>query len=161
MDDFLEERLVFFKEIEWILGSLVEQGCCRVRDPLVLSLAGLSNHVYPSIYIPPDQGAFGTASSCNGSEDQGTMLATVNPSLFNNKAACGTFYKVRCTGSTSTPRACRNGEVRVKIVVLCPGCGPNQFDLSREAFSVIANPDAGRILIDYNSSKMVFVVNLF
>ncbi|KAH6817461.1 hypothetical protein C2S51_002162 [Perilla frutescens var. frutescens] len=96
---------------------------------------------YYTTYVP---------SSCYGFEDQGTMIAAANPGLFNNRAACGRFYKVRCTGPTNNvPNACRNGEVTVKIVDLCPGCGPNQLDLSLQAFSIIGNPDAGRIRIDY------------
>ncbi|KAI3444104.1 hypothetical protein Pfo_000769 [Paulownia fortunei] len=83
-------------------------------------------------------------SACFGFQDQGTMIAAANPALYNNGAACGRSYRVRCTGAN-----CRNGEVTVRIVDLCPGCGPNQLDLSREAFSIIADPNAGRIQIDY------------
>ncbi|KAG8372459.1 hypothetical protein BUALT_Bualt12G0068400 [Buddleja alternifolia] len=93
-----------------------------------------------TVYVP---------SSCYGFQDQGTMIAAANPGLFNNRAACGRRYRVRCTGGTNSVPACRNGEVIVRIVDLCPGCGPDQLDLSREAFSAIANPDAGRIRIDY------------
>ncbi|KAI3444099.1 hypothetical protein Pfo_000764 [Paulownia fortunei] len=90
-------------------------------------------------------------SACYGFQDQGTMIAAANPSLYNNRAACGRRYRVRCTGATNQgiPQPCRNGEIIVKIVDLCPGCGANQLDLSQQAFSRIANPDAGRIRIDY------------
>ncbi|KAG8372458.1 hypothetical protein BUALT_Bualt12G0068300 [Buddleja alternifolia] len=109
---------------------------------MVSAIAGTAT--FYTTYIP---------SACYGFQDQGTMIAAANPSLFNNRAACGTSYRVRCTGSTNSVPACRNGEVIVRIVDLCPGCGPNQLDLSREAFSRIANPDAGRIRIDYNRSN--------
>ncbi|KAG8372460.1 hypothetical protein BUALT_Bualt12G0068500 [Buddleja alternifolia] len=82
-----------------------------------------------------------------GFPNPGTMIAAVNSGLYSNGAACGRSYRVRCTGPTNL---CRNGEVTVRIVDLCAGCGPNQLDLSQEAFSIIANPDAGRIQIDYN-----------
>ncbi|KAL7138010.1 hypothetical protein ABFS83_10G133900 [Erythranthe nasuta] len=89
-------------------------------------------------------------SACYGYEGQGTLIAAANPRLYNNGAACGRTYKVRCTGGTNgTPNPCRNGEVTVKIVDLCPGCGDYQLDLSKQVFSRIANPDAGRIRIDY------------
>ncbi|KAL3824696.1 hypothetical protein ACJIZ3_020725 [Penstemon smallii] len=80
------------------------------------------------------------------------MIAAANPAIFNNGAACGRSYSIRCTGPTNqgVPQPCRNGAITVRVVDLCPGCGANQFDLSREAFSMIADPDAGRILIDYN-----------
>ncbi|KAI3444100.1 hypothetical protein Pfo_000765 [Paulownia fortunei] len=91
-------------------------------------------------------------SACYGFQDQGTMIAAANPGLYNNGAACGRRYRVRCTGPTNQgiPQPCRNGEITVRIVDLCPGCGANQLDLSQQAFSRIANPDAGRIRIDYN-----------
>ncbi|EPS68012.1 hypothetical protein M569_06763 [Genlisea aurea] len=96
---------------------------------------------YYTTYLP---------SACYGFADQGTMIAAANPSLYANGGACGSRYTIRCTGGTNqTPNPCRNGQVTVTIVDLCPGCGPNQFDLSYEAFSVIGNPDAGRIQIDY------------
>ncbi|KAL8488757.1 hypothetical protein ACS0TY_024887 [Phlomoides rotata] len=103
------------------------------------AIAGTSTFYTPP-YVP---------SSCYGFDDQGTMIAAANAGLFNNRAACGLFYRVTCTGPTNSVPACRSGSVRVKIVDLCPGCGPDQLDLSQEAFSVIANPDAGRIRIDY------------
>ncbi|KAL9154675.1 hypothetical protein ABFS82_10G131600 [Erythranthe guttata] len=91
-------------------------------------------------------------SACFGFQDQGTMIAAANPSLYNNGAACGTSYRVRCTGRTNAGvlAPCRNGEITVRIVDLCPGCGVDQLDLSQEAFSMIADPNAGRILIEYN-----------
>ncbi|XP_057787764.1 EG45-like domain containing protein [Salvia miltiorrhiza] len=91
-------------------------------------------------------------SSCYGYEDKGTMVAAANPALFNNRAACGQRYTVRCTGATNqgVPQPCRNGPITVTIVDLCPGCAANQIDLSEQAFNAIADPNAGRILIDYN-----------
>ncbi|KAL2481018.1 putative EG45-like domain containing protein 1 [Abeliophyllum distichum] len=91
-------------------------------------------------------------SACYGFQDQGTMIAAANPSLYNNGEACGRRYRVKCTGATNqgVPQPCTGNEVTVKIVDLCPGCGNDQLDLSQEAFSVVANPDAGRIKTDYN-----------
>jgi len=74
------------------------------------------------------------------------MIAAVSPDIFQNRAACGRMYTVRCVNSP----ACRGGSVTVQVVDLCPGCPPNGFDLSLEAFSIIADPAAGRIPIDYN-----------
>ncbi|KAJ0591934.1 putative EG45-like domain containing protein, plant [Helianthus annuus] len=66
-------------------------------------------------------------------------------------AACGTRYRVTCTGRTNLGvlEPCTGQSVDVTVVDLCPGCASDQIDLSQEAFAVIANPDAGRILIDY------------
>ncbi|XP_022853575.1 EG45-like domain containing protein [Olea europaea var. sylvestris] len=98
-----------------------------------------------TFYTPPY-----VPSACYGFQEKGTVIAAANPSLYNNGAACGRRYRVKCTGGTnSVPNPCTGQEVTVTIVDRCPGCGNNQFDLSQEVFSTIANPDAGRIVIDY------------
>ncbi|XP_076921754.1 EG45-like domain containing protein 2 [Bidens hawaiensis] len=89
-------------------------------------------------------------SACFGNPDSGGMTAAVNRGLFANGTACGTRYRVTCTGTTSNvPRPCTGNSVNVTIVDICVSCSANQFELSREAFAVIANTDAGRINIDY------------
>ncbi|KAJ0942361.1 putative rlpA-like protein, double-psi beta-barrel [Helianthus annuus] len=100
-----------------------------------------------TFYTPPY-----VPSSCYGFQNRGVMILAANRGLFNNRAACGTRYRVRCTSGTraGVPQPCTGRSVDVTVVDLCPGCNPNQVDLSREAFQVIANPDAGRINIDYN-----------
>ncbi|XP_021755345.1 EG45-like domain containing protein [Chenopodium quinoa] len=97
---------------------------------------------YYTTYVP---------SSCYGFEDQGTMIAAASADIFQNRAACGRMYRVTCTSGTNqgVPQPCRGGSVTVKVVDLCPGCSANGLDLSMEAFSVIADPNAGRINIDY------------
>ncbi|KAK9715545.1 hypothetical protein RND81_06G172200 [Saponaria officinalis] len=99
-----------------------------------------------TFYTPPY-----TPSSCYGFQDQGTMIAAVSANIFQNKAACGRMYTVSCTSGTNlgVARPCRGGSVTVKVVDLCPGCSANGFDLSQEAFSVIADPNEGRININY------------
>ena len=91
------------------------------------------------------------ASSCYGNENQGTMIAAVSADIFQNKAACGRMYRVTCVRGTNAgvPQPCKGGSVTVKVVDLCPGCSSNGFDLSQEAFSAIADPAEGRIIIDY------------
>ncbi|XP_047945004.1 EG45-like domain containing protein [Salvia hispanica] len=91
-------------------------------------------------------------SSCYGYQDKGQMVAAANPALFNNRAACGQRYTIRCTGATNlgVPQPCRNGPITVTIVDLCPGCATNQIDLSEHAFNLIADPKAGKIRIEYS-----------
>ncbi|GJU25451.1 EG45-like domain containing protein [Tanacetum coccineum] len=80
------------------------------------------------------------------------MLLAANRDMFANGAACGTRYRVTCTGRTNDGvlQPCTGNSVDVTVVDFCPGCASNQVDLSQEAFAVIANPDAGRINIEYN-----------
>lgn len=93
-----------------------------------------------------------TASSCYGYQDQGVMIAAASDAIWNNRAACGRMYRVRCTGPTNqgVPQPCRGNGVTVKIVDYCPppGCR-GTIDLSQEAFAMIADPNAGNIQIDY------------
>lgn len=91
------------------------------------------------------------ASSCNGYQNDGVMIAAASDAIWNNRAACGRRYRVRCIGATNqgVPQPCRGQSVDVKIVDYCPpGCA-GTIDLSQEAFAVIANPDAGKIRIEY------------
>lgn len=70
-------------------------------------------------------------------EPPGGLVAAVGPAAFADSAACGSFIEVR------GPR----GAVVVRVVDLCPGCGPDHIDLSREAFVQVADPALGRATI--------------
>ncbi|KAJ4709417.1 EG45-like domain containing protein [Melia azedarach] len=88
-------------------------------------------------------------SACYGNKQQGVMIAAANDSLWNNGAVCGKSFSVKCTGPRNpVPHPCTGKTVTVKVVDHCPGC-PSTLDLSKEAFTQIANPVAGIINIDY------------
>uniref|UniRef100_A0A2N9HBJ7 Expansin-like EG45 domain-containing protein n=1 Tax=Fagus sylvatica TaxID=28930 RepID=A0A2N9HBJ7_FAGSY len=115
---------------------------------LVVSLISVASAIpgtatYYTVYVP---------SACYGYQDQGVMIGAASDALWENGAACGRMYKVRCTGPTNqgVPEPCR-GEVTVKIVDRCPSPGcQSTIDLSQEAFSMIADPAAGKINMEYN-----------
>ncbi|KAF4368126.1 hypothetical protein G4B88_001030 [Cannabis sativa] len=91
------------------------------------------------------------ASSCYGYTDEGVMIAAASDVIWNNREACGKQYRIECTGPTNdgVTQPCTGQSVVVKIVDYCPsGCAAT-IDLSQEAFSVIANTDAGKIQITY------------
>ncbi|KAL4654516.1 EG45-like domain containing protein [Castanea sativa] len=97
---------------------------------------------YTPPYIP---------SSCYGNQNNGVMIAAASDAIWGNRAACGRMYRVRCTGATNqgVPQPCKSTSVVVKIVDYCPPGCKGTIDLSQEAFSAIANPDAGKIKIEY------------
>nr|XP_027065992.1 EG45-like domain containing protein [Coffea arabica] len=99
-----------------------------------------------TFYTPPY-----VPSSCYGYQDNGVMIAAASDAIWNNRKACGKTCTVRCTGPTNQgiPQPCR-GSVVVKIVDYCPPGCRGTIDLSKEAFSKIANPDAGKVKIEYN-----------
>ncbi|PON51260.1 Expansin, partial [Trema orientale] len=91
-------------------------------------------------------------SSCYGLENRGVMIAAASDAIWNNRAACGTKYRVRCIGATNqdVPQPCKGRSVEVQIVDYCPAGCQGTIDLSIEAFTQIADPSAGRIRIEYS-----------
>ncbi|XP_041021945.1 EG45-like domain containing protein [Juglans microcarpa x Juglans regia] len=99
-----------------------------------------------TFYTPPY-----VPSSCYGFQNDGVMIAAASDAIWENRAACGRSYRVRCIGATNqgVPQPCTGTSVVVKIVDYCPSGCQGTIDLSQEAFSAIANPDAGKIRIEY------------
>ncbi|XP_020578326.1 EG45-like domain containing protein [Phalaenopsis equestris] len=97
-------------------------------------------------YTPPY-----TPSSCFGYDNKGTLIAAASDQIWDNRAACGRNYKVTCTGATNqgVPHPCTGASVVVQIVDYCPAGCRGTIDLSQEAFSTIADLNAGKIEIDY------------
>ncbi|KAK2989426.1 hypothetical protein RJ640_017681 [Escallonia rubra] len=80
-------------------------------------------------------------------EDQGNMVALFKESY---------FYDDRCGLNV---HVVYGGSVTVKIVGPCPPtlCDENTFlALSKEAFSQIADPAAGKIFVDYGTSTSLY-----
>ncbi|KAJ6923552.1 hypothetical protein NC652_017012 [Populus alba x Populus x berolinensis] len=59
-----------------------------------------------------------------------------------------TFYTNYVRPRNPVPHPCTGKTVTVKVVDHCPGC-PSTLDLSKEAFTQIANPVAGIINIEW------------
>jgi hypothetical protein len=91
------------------------------------------------------------ASACFWNAAEGTTIAAASEVFWGGAAACGDRYVVTCTGATNqgVPHPCTGRSVTVKIVDLCPAGCRGTIDLSQEAFAVIADPDAGKIQIEY------------
>ncbi|OAY29339.1 EG45-like domain containing protein [Manihot esculenta] len=101
-----------------------------------------------TFYTPPY-----VPSSCYGNTDEGVMIAAASEAIWDNRAACGRKYRVTCLSATNKgdPHPCNGNSVVVKIVDYCPppACR-GTIDLSQEAFSSIANTDAGKINIAFD-----------
>ncbi|KAF8781087.1 hypothetical protein HU200_001062 [Digitaria exilis] len=108
---------------------------------LVAGTSGFATFYTPS-YLP---------SACYGFQDQGTMIAAASDVFWNGGGACGDTYTVTCTGATNegVPHPCTGRSVTIKIVDYCPAGCRGTIDLSQEAFAIIANPDAGKVQIEY------------
>jgi len=69
----------------------------------------------------------------------GGRYASLPPERFGHSAACGSYVTVQ------GPR----GQVRAEVVDLCPGCAATMINLSRAAFSVVADPEPGSARVRY------------
>lgn len=69
------------------------------------------------------------------------LYVALGPAEYSDAAACGGYLDV--TGPS--------GSVRVKVVDQCPECAAGHVDLSREAFTRIADPEAGVVPITYSA----------
>ncbi|XAR66692.1 hypothetical protein NMG60_11013004 [Bertholletia excelsa] len=122
----------------------------------ILMMAGIALCLTTVAYAAQGTATFYTPpyvpSSCYGFQNKGVMIAAASEALWGNKAACGRKYRITCIGGTNqgVTNPCKGTSVVVTIVDYCPppGCKAT-IDLSREAFTQIANPDAGKIRIQY------------
>lgn len=56
-----------------------------------------------------------------------------------------------CVGLThATPELDQNKYVQVTVVGDCPGCGPNDIDLSPDAFKQLTTLSAGAVNVNWN-----------
>ncbi|KAI5585577.1 hypothetical protein POPTR_006G179300v4 [Populus trichocarpa] len=92
-----------------------------------------------------------TPSKCYGNRNDGVMVAGVSDALWNGGAACGRKYRVSCIrGANEAPKPCKQGSVVVTVVDYCRrGCN-GVINLSKDAFSRIADPNAGKVVIQYD-----------
>ncbi|XP_059287773.1 putative EG45-like domain containing protein 1 [Lycium ferocissimum] len=123
-----------------------------ISKSILLLLLGVVTTLFSIVLATPGTATFYTSyvpSACYGSTPQGAIIAAASDPLWAGGKICGKTFNVTCTGPTNpVPHPCTGRSIVVKIVDHCPSCG-GTLDLSKEAFSTIANPVAGVIKIDY------------
>ncbi|PWA77040.1 rlpA-like double-psi beta-barrel domain-containing protein [Artemisia annua] len=93
-----------------------------------------------------------TPTKCNGNQpDQfpsGNLFVSVSEGLWDNGAACGRRYRLKCLSGHNKP--CKDGTIDVKVVDFCSRrpC-PSTIVLSNDAFSAISKSQGGKINIEY------------
>ncbi|XP_061341053.1 EG45-like domain containing protein [Gastrolobium bilobum] len=98
---------------------------------------------YGTPYIP---------TACDGNRrDQfppGNLFVAVNEGLWDNGAACGRRYRIRCVSGNNKP--CKSGSIDVKVVDFCPRspCS-NTMLMSNDAFAAISRLSAAKINIEF------------
>ncbi|KAJ7529006.1 hypothetical protein O6H91_15G029900 [Diphasiastrum complanatum] len=120
---------------------------CAVFSELALGDTSGTATFYTAPYVP---------SACGITDPNqlppGGLFAAASDPIWNGGGACGSKYQITCTGPTNqgVPQPCRSGTITVQIVDYCPSGCQGTFDLSAEAFADIADPNAGKIFINYN-----------
>ncbi|KAJ1691272.1 hypothetical protein LUZ63_015427 [Rhynchospora breviuscula] len=92
-------------------------------------------------------------TQCNGnSQDQfppNNLFASVSDALWDNGAACGRKYIVRCLSGTGD-KPCKQGNIVVQVVDKCPQnpCRATLL-LSRDAFNALSRSPTSKLNIEY------------
>ncbi|BAT78174.1 hypothetical protein VIGAN_02082000 [Vigna angularis var. angularis] len=112
------------------------------RVSLVIGDVGTAASYGPP-YIP---------TACGGNRagqfPPGNLFAAVNEGLWDNGAACGRRYRIRCVSGNNRP--CKGGSIDVKVVDSCPGSPcPNSLLMSNDAFAAISRFPHAKINIEY------------
>ncbi|KAJ7616568.1 RlpA-like double-psi beta-barrel-protein domain-containing protein-containing protein [Roridomyces roridus] len=102
---------------------------------LALAVASVSAISGPATFYDPE-GGLGACGSPIQENDFSVALTAPN---FASGAHCGQPITVTFGGKSIT----------VIVQDLCPGCGTNGIDLTRGAFSALANTDLGVIQVDW------------
>lgn len=100
-----------------------------------------------SSYSPPY-----TPTRCGGNRrdqfPEGNLFVAVSEGLWDNGAACGRRYRLRCISGSNNP--CRGGTVDVRVVDFCrrSPC-PATILMSNDAFATISSSPRTRVNIEY------------
>ncbi|KAJ8464712.1 hypothetical protein OPV22_027264 [Ensete ventricosum] len=110
--------------------------------------------------LTPVRGDVGTAASygppylptkCNGyDQDQfppSNMFAAVSDGLWDNGAACGRSYMLRCLSGPNRP--CKDSIIRVAVVDQCTDPCPASFLLSTAAFTAVSRFNDAKINVEF------------
>nr|XP_043612089.1 EG45-like domain containing protein [Erigeron canadensis] len=106
-----------------------------------------------SSYDPPY-----TPTKCNGDQaDQfpsGNLFVSVSEGLWDNGAACGRRYRLKCLSGSNKP--CKDGTIDVRVVDFCSKsrsssrpCPSSTILLSNDAFSAISKSPRAKINVEY------------
>ncbi|KAH9322347.1 hypothetical protein KI387_016986, partial [Taxus chinensis] len=98
-------------------------------------------------------------SECYGNDENefpaGNLFAAASDAIWDNGAACGRQYTIRCLSGTQNQNPCLNNTVSivVKIVDYCSSLDRDcnaTLELSSDAFMDIANSTTPIINIEYD-----------
>ncbi|GMH30710.1 hypothetical protein Nepgr_032553 [Nepenthes gracilis] len=131
----------------------------RRVPPLLAQLLLISFFIAELLH--PCHGEFGTASKygppyvptvCYGNDKSvfpsNNLFAAAGDSVWDNGAACGRRYLVRCL-SAAVPRVCLNASIEIPILDYAGDSVRSTMVLSKTAFAKIATPKADSMNIEF------------
>ncbi|GAA0167303.1 hypothetical protein LIER_22267 [Lithospermum erythrorhizon] len=101
------------------------------------------------------------ATKCNGNrQDQfpaGNLFVSVSKGLWDNGAACGRRYRLKCVSGNRKP--CKGGAaIDVRVVDVCKGTPcPATILLSQDAFHSISDPSNTKINIEFTQYEYLSI----
>ncbi|CAN1157877.1 EG45-like domain containing protein 2 [Linum perenne] len=134
----MEHNIPSHAKLVLLVATMVTLVCLPTPSEAAQGLA-----VFHTMYTP---------SACYGGQNKGVMIAGVSDKLWNGGNACGTRYRVRCTGGANTyPVPCKTTTATIEVTVTdyCRDC-KGDINLSQDAFVQIANVDAGKVRVEYD-----------
>ena len=101
---------------------------------------------------------------CNGNrQDQfppGNLFVAVNEGLWDNGAACGRRYRLRCLSGKDRP--CKDGTIDVRVVDFCKKSPcPSTILMSNDAFSAVSRSSNAKINVEYIQFVLFFFFFFF
>ncbi len=136
----------------WLAGRWLAAGGAVVLAAVVGVALVLQSGAAPACAAPPTGGTVhrGKATfydaqgpgNCSFAAPADGLFVALGPAEYDGAAACGGYLDV--TGP--------KGTVRVKITDQCPECAPGHLDLSRAAFTRIADPVQGIVPVTYRAA---------
>ncbi|KAF8154296.1 riboflavine-aldehyde-forming enzyme [Crassisporium funariophilum] len=102
---------------------------------VIMTFVGFAHAFYgDATYFEPGLGACGKTNNAND------LIVALSTAKYGNGSNCGRNIIVRYNGKS----------VQAKVVDKCPGCKPDDVDLSPTAFSRLANKSVGRMKVNWN-----------
>ncbi|CAK9171543.1 unnamed protein product [Ilex paraguariensis] len=103
------------------------------------------------------------ATKCNGNrQDQfppGNLFVAVSEGLWDNGAACGRRFRLRCLSGHNRP--CKGGTVDVRVVDFCPKrpC-PSNILMSNDAFAALSHSQKAKINVEFIQYTIILLLLL-
>ena len=132
------------------MGTLAQQ--CPTTLLILVSKLLTNVFVLLKFLLVLTLGVFVAATRCSGNrQDQfppGNLFVSVSEGLWDNGAACGRRYRLRCLSGARKP--CKDGTIDVKVIDFCSArpC-PSTILLSNDAFAAISHSPTMKINVEY------------